>query len=90
MKKGRGDIKESTHMLTTKFDILEKQECPVYQTVTSVFTVIRRSIFLNIGQLYIFHKLDHAGMFFRLCKCFSDNLVEFHSRNKEVLQTTIR
>jgi hypothetical protein len=29
-------------------------------------------------------------MFFRLCTCFSDNLVEFHSRNKEVLQTTIR
>jgi hypothetical protein len=31
--------------------------------------------------------LDHAGMFFRLCTCFSDNLVEFHSRNKKVLQT---
>jgi hypothetical protein len=26
---------------------------------------------------------------FRLCTCFSDNLIEFHSRNKEVLQTTI-
>jgi hypothetical protein len=55
-----------------------------------VFIVIRRSIFLNGGQLYIFHKLDYACMFFRLCMCFSDNLVEFHSRNKEVLQTTIR
>jgi hypothetical protein len=28
------------------------------------------------------------GMFFRLCTCFLDNLVEFHSRDKEVLQTT--
>jgi hypothetical protein len=27
-------------------------------------------------------------MFFRLCTYFSGNLVEFHSRNKEVLQTT--
>jgi hypothetical protein len=52
-----------------------------------VFTVIRWSIFLNGGELYIFHKLDHAGMLFRLCTCFSDNLVEFHTRNKEVLQT---
>jgi hypothetical protein len=50
-----------------------------------VFTVIRRSIFLNGGQLYIFHKLDHVGMFFRLCTCFSNNLIELHSRNKEVL-----
>jgi hypothetical protein len=55
----------------------------------SVFIVIRWSIFLNRGQIYIFHKLDHAGMFFRLCTCFSGNYVEFHSRNKEVLQTTI-
>jgi hypothetical protein len=53
-----------------------------------VFTMIRRSIFLNGGQLYIFHKLNHASMFCKLCTCFSDNLVEFHSRNKEVLQIT--
>jgi hypothetical protein len=29
--------------------------------------------------------LDHAGMYFRLCMYFSDNLIEFHLRNKEVL-----
>jgi hypothetical protein len=29
----------------------------------------------------------HADMFFRLCTCFSGNLVEFHLRNKKVLQT---
>jgi hypothetical protein len=60
------------------------------KTEHSVFTVIRMLIFLNGGQLYIFHKLDHASMFFKLCTCFSDNLIEFHSRNKEVLQTTRR
>jgi hypothetical protein len=54
-----------------------------------VFTVMRLSIFLNGCKLYIFHKLDHKGMFFRLCMCFSDNLLKFHSRTKEVLQTTI-
>jgi hypothetical protein len=53
----------------------------------SIFTVLSWSIFLNGGQFYIFHKLDHAGMFFRLCTCFLDNLVDFQSRNKEVLQT---
>jgi hypothetical protein len=53
-----------------------------------IFTVIIWSIFLIGDQLYIFHKLDHTGMFFRLCTCFSNNLVQFHSRNKEVLQTT--
>jgi hypothetical protein len=30
----------------------------------------------------------HQGMFLKLCTCFSNNLVEFHSRDKEVLQTT--
>jgi hypothetical protein len=54
-----------------------------------VFTVIRWLIFLNGVQFYTFHKLYHASMFFRLCTCFLDNLVEFHSRNKEVLQTII-
>jgi hypothetical protein len=60
-----------------------KQEHPI-------FTVIRRSIFLNRGQIFIFHKSDYAGMISRLCTCFLDNLIEFHSRNKEVLQTTRR
>jgi hypothetical protein len=53
-----------------------------------VFIVMRWSIFLNGGQLYIFHKLDRTYMLVRLCTCFSDNLVEFHSKNKDVLQTT--
>jgi hypothetical protein len=83
MKKERRNIKEPTHVLTTNFDILWKPEHPF-------FTVVRWSIFPNGVKLYIFHKLDHASMFFRLCMCFSENLVEFHSRNKEVLQTTIR
>jgi hypothetical protein len=42
-----------------------------------VFTALRWSIFLNGDQLYIFYKLDHVGMFVRLCTCFLDNLVEF-------------
>jgi hypothetical protein len=32
MKKGRKDIEETTHVLMTKFDILKKLECSVYQT----------------------------------------------------------
>jgi hypothetical protein len=77
MKKERRNIKEPTHVLTTNFDILWKPEHPF-------FTVVRWSIFPNGVKIYIFHKLDHASMFFRLCMCFSENLVEFHSRNKEV------
>jgi hypothetical protein len=50
-------------VLTTKFDILRKPECPVSHTRTSSFIVIRLSLFLNGGQLYIFYKMDHAGMF---------------------------
>jgi hypothetical protein len=56
----------------------------------SIFTVLTRSIFPNGGQLYIFHKLNHADIFSRLCTCFLNNLIEFHSRNNEVLQTTRR
>jgi hypothetical protein len=52
-----------------------------------VCTVITWSIFLNGVQLYIFHKLDHTSMFFRLCTCFLDNLVGFHSINKDMLKT---
>jgi hypothetical protein len=37
MKKGRRNIKEPTHVLTAKFDILGKLECPIYQTETSNF-----------------------------------------------------
>ena len=36
IEKGR-NIKEPTHVLTTKFDILGKTECPVFQTGTSDF-----------------------------------------------------
>jgi hypothetical protein len=32
---------------------------------------------------FIFYKFDHTCMFFRLRTCFSDNLIEFHSRNKK-------
>jgi hypothetical protein len=78
-------------VLTTKFDILEKNHSVMFaKSEHPIFTVIRRSIFLNGGQLYIFHKLDHVVMFLRLCTCFLDNLVKFHSRNKEVLQTIRR
>jgi hypothetical protein len=37
MKKGRKNIKESIHVLTTKFNILEKSECHVCQTGTFGF-----------------------------------------------------
>jgi hypothetical protein len=32
-------------------------------------------------------QVGHTCMFFKLCTCFLANLVEFHSRNKEVLET---
>jgi hypothetical protein len=32
MKNRRKNIKELIHVLTTKFDIMEKLECPVSQT----------------------------------------------------------
>jgi hypothetical protein len=38
----------------------------------------------------MFHKLDNAGMLYGLCTFFSNNLVEFHSRNKEVFHPTRR
>jgi hypothetical protein len=89
MKKGRKTIKEATHMLMTKFDTLKKNRSVLFaKSEHPVFTVIRLSIFLNGCQFYIFQKLNHAGMLFRLCTCFSNNLVEFHSRNKELLQNT--
>jgi hypothetical protein len=90
MKKGRKNIKESIIVLTTKFDIVENWSVRFVKPEHPIFTMIRWSIFLNEGQLYIFHKLDHVDMFLRLCTCFSDNLVEFHSRNKKMLQTTRR
>jgi hypothetical protein len=32
----------------------------------------------------------YNGIFFKLCTCFLNNLVEFHLRNKEVLPTIRR
>jgi hypothetical protein len=79
------------NMLTTKFDILKKNQSILFaKPEYLVFTVIRWSIFLNGGQLYIFHKLDHRVMFSRLCTYFLDNFVEFHSKNKKVFQTKRR
>jgi hypothetical protein len=64
MKKGRRNIKESTHVLTTKFDILEKNWSVWFpKSEHLVFGVLRWLIFLNGGHLYIFHKLDHTCMF---------------------------
>jgi hypothetical protein len=37
MEKERKDIKEPTHVLMTRFDILGKPECPMCQTETSSF-----------------------------------------------------
>jgi hypothetical protein len=54
MKKGRRDIKESTHVLTTEFDILEKTECHVCQNGTSGFYSAKMvNIFKWRSTLYI-------------------------------------
>jgi hypothetical protein len=41
MKKGRRDIKEPAHMLTTKFDILGKSDYSVWETGVSDFDSFR-------------------------------------------------
>jgi hypothetical protein len=41
MEKGRKDIKEPTHVLTTEFDILGKPECPICQTKISDFYSVK-------------------------------------------------
>jgi hypothetical protein len=84
--KERRNIKEPTHVLTTKFDIMRKLEGLVSQIRTSGFYSYGMA---NISRwrstLYI-SKVGLCRHVFRLCTCFSDNLVEFHSRNNEVLQ----
>jgi hypothetical protein len=85
MKKERKDIKEPTHVLTTKFGIMKKPECPVCQTGTFDFY---SDNMVNISKwrstLYIL-QVGPCRHVFRLCTCFLGNLVEFHSRNKEVI-----
>jgi hypothetical protein len=77
-------------VLTIKFDILEKSEVLNSQIGRSGFYSYKMvNIFKWRSALYI-SQVGHACMFFRLCTCFSDNLVEFHSRNKEVLKMTRR
>jgi hypothetical protein len=84
MEKERRNFKVTTHVLTTKYDILGKLECPICQIRTSSFCSDKMvNIYEWMPSLYISHV-------FRLCMCFSNNLVEFHWRNKEVLQTTRR
>jgi hypothetical protein len=54
MEKGRRNIKDSTHVLTTKFDIVRKLECPVSQTGTSGFYSYKMvNIFIWRSTLYI-------------------------------------
>jgi hypothetical protein len=54
MEKGKKDIKEPTHVLTTKFDILKKSERPVCPTRTSDFYNDKTlNIFKWISSLYI-------------------------------------
>jgi hypothetical protein len=89
MTKGRGDIKEPAHVLTIKFNILGKLESPVYQTRTSGFYSDKKvNIYKWRSTLYI-SQVGPCRHVFRLCTCFLDNLVKFHSRNKEVIQTII-
>jgi hypothetical protein len=83
-------LKGREHVLTIKFDILEKSEVLNSQIGRSDFYSYKMvNIFKWRSALYI-SQVGHACMFFRLCTCFSDNLVEFHSRNKEVLKMTRR
>jgi hypothetical protein len=88
MEKGRINIKEPTHVLTTNFDILRKPKCPFCQTETSDFY---SDNMINISKWKPILYISQFGpCFFRLCTCFLNNLVEFYSRNKEVLQTIRR
>jgi hypothetical protein len=48
----------------------ENQSVQFIKSEHPVFTVLRWSIFLNGCQLYIFHKLNHVSMFFRIMHMF--------------------
>jgi hypothetical protein len=74
-------------VLMTKFDILGNRSvlCPdagLYSDKMINISKWRPKLYISQVGPYM-----HV---FRLCICFSDNLVEFHLRNKEMLQTTIR
>jgi hypothetical protein len=77
-------------MLTIKFDIMGKSGVLYSQSGRSDFYGYK---IVNISKwrsaLYI-SQVVHIYMFFRLCTYFLDNLVEFHSRNKEILETARR
>jgi hypothetical protein len=77
-------------VLTTKFDILEKTRVSSLSNWNIRFYSYKMVNISKWMSNYIFNKLGHANMFFRSHTYFSDNLVEFHSRNKEVLHTSRR
>jgi hypothetical protein len=90
MEKGKKTSRSQSMCWRPNSILWKNQSVRFVKPEHQIFTVVRWTIFLNGGQLYIFHKLDHIGMFFKFCTSFSDNLVEFYSRNKEVLETTRR
>jgi hypothetical protein len=78
-------------VLMTKFDILGKSMVVSDSQIGR--SRLHNSKMVNISKwrstLYI-SQIGHTSMIFKLCTCFSDNLVEFHSKNKEVLEMTRR
>jgi hypothetical protein len=69
-------------VLMTNFDIMEKLECAVSQIGTSSFYSDKMVNISKWGPTLYISQVTICKHVFRLCTCFSDNLVEFHSRNK--------
>jgi hypothetical protein len=71
----------------TKFDILKKSECLIFQTGSSIFYSYEM---INISKWRSALCILQVGPYmhiFQVIHVFLRYLVEFHSRNKEVLQT---
>jgi hypothetical protein len=66
-----------------------KSDIPDFQTGRSGFYGYKIIIIFKWRLVLYISQVGHIVIFFRLCKCFLDNLVEFHSRNKELLEMTI-
>jgi hypothetical protein len=69
-------------VLMIKFDNLKKSEYPFFQTETSDFYSDKMVNISKLRPTLYISQVVPCKHIFRLCTCFSDNLVEFHSRNK--------
>jgi hypothetical protein len=75
MKKRRKNIKELIHVLTTKFDILRKSECPICQTKTSDF-YSNKKVNISIWRLTLY--ISQVGPCRYVCQVMHMFLEQFN------------